>query len=45
VSPPCPRTGYPTAITAKKAAKRAGKRGLFRDIERCDCGKWHVKGA
>lgn len=45
MTPPCRRKSYATAITAKKAAKAAGGRGLYREVEHCVCGKWHVKGA
>lgn len=44
MSPPCGRKGYATAISAQKAAKKAGGKGQFREVERCNaCGKWHVK--
>jgi len=40
----CQRKGYMTAISAQKAAKKAGGKGQYREVERCtSCGRWHVK--
>ena len=41
----CKHKAYATPISAKKAARAAGLRGKFTDIERCSaCSRWRVKG-
>jgi hypothetical protein len=40
----CQHRSYPTSITAVKAAKQAGGKGVFREVEKCkSCQKWRVK--
>lgn len=40
----CTRKPYATSISAQKAAKAAGGRGQYREVEKCGaCRKWHVK--
>lgn len=42
----CARKGHPTSIQARKAAKKAGLKGEFREVEKCRdkaCGRWHIR--
>lgn len=40
----CARKKYATSISAKRAAKAAGGKGQFREVELCGvCTRWHVK--